>query len=191
MKEKNKVFAVGIIIFFLLLEIIPSTSIGLSNMNNQQLLNKVENFEEITIYRFGLDKSIKPIVQIKESKDANDVSTKVAEKCRELCKNDFELQKFIDSENIFFTKVESKGKGIHFAIFRPMLRFKPVLRASIFYRYFYEEDYTKADNNTLAQGPQKGSIIGFIGYAGFSTRIIGYTVIYGYSIFRVNVKQIG
>ena len=113
--------------------------------------------------------------------------------CKELLGTDEEIQQFVETESNSNIKVESKGKGFHFAAFRPMCRFLPVFRSFIFYQYvgFNNEDaYTKADNLTLAEGPHKGSIMGFIGYAGFSTRIYGQTVICGYSLFRISVKPL-
>lgn|GEM_PF-3822626 len=188
MKSNIRYFVLWATVFILLAEIFSFTSIVVAQKYNREEINKLENSDEIIIYRFGPDRTIEKVITIEESEDTTDVTKVAADECEKLCSNDPEIQQFIDSDEMLYFKVESKGKGIHFALFRPMMRIKPVLRAGIFFRYFNEDCYTKVNNQTLAEGPHKGSILGFVGYAGFSTRIIGKTVIYGYSLFRVNVK---
>jgi len=143
--------------------------------------------EDMVVFRFGPDGSVKRIDPHIETCDEQDASDTVYDKFIELSEEDNELQHFVKFDSDFIVKVESKGKGLHFAIIRPMIRIKPVFRSVLMYRYFYNEDYTKADNHTLAQGPHKARILGFVGYAGFSTRFFGRVVIYGYSTFRIDV----
>jgi hypothetical protein len=184
---------VGMVVTLLLLTMTPLTGAEIGTGETQILFIPPEDSETIIIYRFGPYGRITTVPYDIGQAVTTDVSEKVMEICKELLKTDEEIQQFVNTKSALHFKVESKGRGFHFAAFRPMLRFLPVLRSYIYYRYvcFNNEDaYTKADNQTLAQGPHIGSIIGFIGYAGFSTRIFGRTVIYGYSLFRINVKSI-
>lgn len=192
-KKREELIAVGIIILFLGIAALPSTSAGLLKMQPLRVTLKVENVEHFIIYRFGADGSVKRMLVPPGIENADDLTKALAETCKELCETDTELQHFIKSDAEFFMNVESRGKGFHFALFRPMMRLKPILRVAIFYRYirFFNDDaYTKVGNNTLAEGPHRGSILGFIGYTGFSTRLIGSVVINGYSMMRVNVESL-
>lgn len=187
MKRKNIGYIFSLAIISILLTGI-FTSSCIANENNHGKITKLENSDDIIIYRFGPDKNIEKVMTIKETADKDNAVKVAADKCEELLCNDPEMQEFIGSLEGLKLKVESKGNGIHFAVFRPMMRIKPILRASIFFRYFNDDCYTKVNNQTLAEGPHKGSILGFIGYVGFSTRLIGKTVINGYSLLRVNIK---
>ena len=186
--------SVIIVVPILLLTITPLTEADIGTGETQTLFTPPENSETIPIYRFAPDGRITIVPYEIEQDIPTDVSEQVMEICKELMEMDEEIQQFVKTKSALHFKVESRGKGFHFAALRPMHRFLPMLRSYIYYRYirFNNEDaYTKVDDLILAQGPQKGSVIGFVGYAGFSTRIFGKTVVYGYSLFRINVKTIG
>ena len=181
MKIRGKLITIGAVLLFITLTIMTPVCGNISQSNTKPIE------EDIMVFRFGPDGSIKRIDPNVETLDEQDFSDALYEKFVTISEEDSDLQSFVKSDTDIIKKVESKGKGFHFAIFRPMMRIKPVFRSVLMYRYFYDEDYTKVDNHTLAQGPHKARILGFVGYAGFSTRFFGRVVIYGYSTFRIDV----
>ena len=184
MKSKCKLIAIGAALLFITLTIMTPVCGNISQLNTKP------TEEDMVVFRFGPDGRVKRIDPNVEILDEQDFSDALHEKFVTLSEEDNDLQNFVNFDPDTIRKVESKGKGLHFAIFRPMIRIKPVFRSVLMYRYFYDEDYTKADNHTLAQGPHKARILGFVGYAGFSTRFFGRVVIYGYSMFRIDVDLV-
>jgi len=146
--------------------------------------------QNITILRFAPDGDTKTIAINIKTDDISNIPEIIKEKCNELDDNDKEMQQLIDEKDIIYQKIESQGHGLHFAIFRPMVKFKPILRVSLFYRYFNDEDYTILNNETTFLGPQKVRVLGFIGYVGFSTRFLGDFSINGYAVYRIDIKSI-
>ena len=71
----------------------------------------------VTLYRHGVDGSIKPLnVNIKYW-DNEDLGDAIAEKCEELFKNDDEFKDLENLSNIklgFYSIVSSKGRGFHY-----------------------------------------------------------------------------
>ena len=181
MKSRCKLIAIGAGLLFITLTIMTPVYGNISHLDKRPME------EDMVVFRFGPDGSVKRIDPNIEILDKQDFSDVLYKKFVTLSEEDNDLQNFVKFDPDIIRKVESKGKGLHFAIFRPMIRIKPVFRSVLMYRYFYDEDYTKVDNHTLAQGPHRARILGFVGYAGFSTRFFGRVVIYGYSTFRIDV----
>lgn len=180
--KKNMIIIFGFTALFLGLAILPATSLGFS----ETFMNQDDTVEEIIIFRIGPRGTMKKTAI---HMDTTDITETLGTKCRELFENDDELQQFTD-ENIFFRQVESQGYGFHFSMFRPIFLSRFLFRSTIRFRYFYEDAYTKIDNQTLATGPHKGRILGFIGYICFSKMFFGDVTIYGYSTFRIDIKPI-
>ena len=181
MKTINAIIVFAVIALFFGLAILPSSNASLSKID-------ASTAQDIIILRFESDGNlITTKTSIEASNKSNFLET-IRKKCNGLYENDEKLQQFIDKKGDSYTKIESQGYGFHFAFFRPMRQSKLIFRSAIIYRYFNDEDYTKANNQTIALGPHKGRILGFIGYVCFSDRFFGYAAINGYSIFRTDIK---
>jgi hypothetical protein len=180
-KTVNAAIVLAVIALFFGLAMLPSSSAVISETDSYTIQN-------IIIFRFSPDGDVKTITTNMETNNKFNVSETIVKKCNALYQNDEELQQFIDKKGDSYPKIESQGYGFHFAFFRPMKQSKLMLRSMITYRYFNDEDYTKLNNQTIALGPQKGRIVGFIGYVCFSDRFFGYASINGYSILRTDIK---
>ena len=189
-KNIKKYYVICIALMFLVLGIFPSINaeIDKSYMPNIDISKKIS--KEIFLYKIDIQGQVIPVeaeIILKPGKAEEDI---IAEKCKELCENDEELQKYINSnsENPVWLEVESKGKGFHHSFRRIILVNRTIKwRAIIKYRYFFKDDYTNTrmnesnEWNTLIKGPQRIRLIGFSGYVNFKPRFFwGSTIIYGY-----------
>lgn len=188
MKKINVISVFLASALLLVLAILPSSYAGFYKEDKISSNVKESTVQNIIILRFAPDGDVKTTAMDIEIDDISKISEIIEKKCNELNENDKEMQQLIDGKENFYKKIETQGHGFHFAFFRPMKQSKPILRSAILYRYFNDEDYTKVNNQTVALGPQKGRILGFIGYVGFSVRFFGYVAINGYSIFRIDIK---
>lgn len=187
----KKIYVISVFLasaLLIVLAILPSSYAGFYKEDRFNSNVKESTVQNIIILRFTPDGDVKTTAMDIEIDDISKISEELEKKCNELNENDKEMQQLIDEKENFYKKIESQGYGLHFALFRPMVKFKQILRASIFYRYFNDEDYTNINNQTILSGPQKVRILGFIGYVGFSGRFFGYVAINGYSIFRIDIK---
>jgi hypothetical protein len=181
MKTTNAVIVFAVIALFFGLAILPSSSAGISKAD-------ANTVQDIIILRFEPDGNVITTKTTIEIDDKSNALETIRKRCNALYENDEGLQQFLDKKGDSYTKIESQGYGFHFAFFHPMRQSKLIFRSAIIYRYFNDEDYTKANNQTIALGPHKGRILGFIGYVCFSDRFFGYAAINGYSIFRTDIK---
>jgi|GEM_PF-1713347 len=181
MKTINAIAAFLITALFFGLALSSFSTMGSSKTGTQTV-------QSIIIFRFGPDGNVKTTKANIELNDKSNALEVIRDKCNALYDNDKELQQILYKWGGFHSKIESQGYGFHFAFFRPMKRSKLMLRSMIFFRYFNDTDYTKVNNQTIVIGPHKGRVIGFIGYVCFSNRFFGYTVIDGYSVFRIDIK---
>lgn len=187
----KKIYVISVFLasaLLIVLAILPSSYAGFYKEDKLNSIVKESTIQNIIILRFAPDGDVKTTAMDIEIDDISKISEIIEKKCNELNENDKEMQQLIDEKENFYKKIESQGYGLHFALFRPMVKFKQILRASIFYRYFNDEDYTNINNQTILSGPQKVRILGFIGYVAFSVRFFGYVAINGYSIFRIDIK---
>ncbi|MEA2055907.1 MAG: hypothetical protein U9O49_03645 [Candidatus Thermoplasmatota archaeon] len=82
--------------------------------------------QEITLYRYGPDGSVKPVDVEVSFKNGQDLADAIAEKCEELAESDIEIQSFLGNNDTsndtnasilklgLFSKVTSRGRGFHF-----------------------------------------------------------------------------
>lgn len=192
MKKINEIFVVWVTLLFLGLALLPSLNAGVLEINVPQFIPRKENFEEVTIYRFGPDGGLKSVhvnILLEEGRNSEEAIT---EKCRELYENDKELQQYIKSkvDSPLVTYVKAEGKG-GFLPFRPIRLKNRWLRwrSLILYRFFYKNDSTyirfneSQDWSLLLEGSQEIRLIGFTGYVNFQRiRLFRRIVIYGYAL---------
>lgn len=186
MKNIKKHFDFGITVMFLILTISPSINADLLQSEPDETCN------EIALFRVDSNGQIMPVDVCITSVEGQDLETTIAEKCKELCENDKELQQTIRNvdESSKWIEVESKGRGFHWSFRRIIFSNRNVLwRLVIKYRYFFGDGYTKIRMNesdewtTLVEGPHFVRIIGFTGYVNFKPRIFwGSTIIHGYAL---------
>ena len=192
MKNTKKYYVVGILLLFFGLAIFPSINAESNKMYTPQLDISNEVKKEITLYKIDTDGRITPVDVDIALEKGQDLETIIAEKCKELCENDGEIQQSIAIKEGYpkWIEIESNGKGFHWALRRIRLANRTVIwRTMIKYRYFFKEDYTNIRFNEsgewipLLKGPQIIRLIGFTGYVNFKPRIFwGSTIIHGYAL---------
>ena len=190
MKNYRKILVCGIIVIFLGLVSYPSITAGITN-NDFSSNHKYENeYNDLVLYRFGSEESIEKIGSLNDLEMKDLSLSQITDQCEELFGEDNEFQQLVDYNSANIIKVRSWGTGFHFALFLPMFRYLPRFHSQIIFRYIrnMNEDAYTSLNNVTFHGPQKGSIIGFLGFGVFSTRIFGKMAIYGYALMRVDIK---
>jgi hypothetical protein len=157
---------------------------------------------ETVVYRYGPDGSIKPIrITLDAGKELVDA---ILDKCRDLLKNDAEMQSFI-SNCSFFSEIKSSGKGFHwksplsFRIpFTILFRYDLFKWIELKYRLFglnvvprvfcnYSNDADalteitplptptgQNPNTTKVEGNHSITALGFIGYTGWRGMTAGW-----------------
>jgi hypothetical protein len=193
MKKVKTRYVFGVILLFFGLTLSSSLNAELLNTNTNQLTsNEVNDYEEFTIYRFGLNGDVTPLeiqVPIIENKNFRNI---VADKCKELFDNDKEMQEFKTNDENTSNKfeVKSEGKGFFFCL-RPLLlkNRRVLLRSVLICRYFFEGDYTiikeneTSDWTPVLEDVHEIRIIGFTGYIYFDRfRVFRNVYVNGYTV---------
>jgi len=178
-------------LIFLTLCVSPAIDAELSTTSNQSEISEMIT-EEITLYKVDINGRMTPVQASITFEKGQDPETAIAEKCKELCKNDKEMkQSTVGGDGPSkWIEIDSKGKGAHWSFRRIIFTNRTIKwRLLIKYRYFLGDGYTKGRYNesdpwiTLVEGPQFVRIIGFTGYVNFKPRFfLGSTIIHGYAL---------
>jgi len=182
---KIKYFITTIILAILLTEIFSFTTISRVNASSAN--------EEVTFYRVDINgrvTTVKASVTLEEGKELDKA---IAEKCKELCKDDKEMKQSIENSGgeSEWIEIESMGNGTHRAFRRIIFPHRKILwRYMIKYSYFSEDSYTNITVNDIEKswkGAHSVRLTGFTGYVNFKPRILfvinlfGSTIIQGYA----------
>jgi len=202
--NKIRYFITAAILFILLTGTIPLTASSIahyvfpakesdiSTIPNQSEIPETIS-EEITLYRVDINGRFTPIRASITFEKGQDLEKAIAEKCKELCKNDEEMKQSIDKsgEESEWIKIESMGNGTHRAFRRIIFPHRKVIwRLTIQYSYFSENSYTNVTINEIEKswkGPHSVRLTGFTGYVNFKPRrllgirLFGSTIIQGYA----------
>jgi len=192
MNKSKTICVLGVILLFFGLTISSSLNAELLESNTiKSTTSSNKNYEEVIIYRYGLNGEVTPVrIQVPSvyNKDLSDI---VADKCNELFENDKELKELtLNEENDSkWVEVKSEGKGFFFC-FRPLVfkNRKVLWRTVLKCRYFYQGDYTLVRENKTAEWTpvledvHEIRIIGFTGYVYFQRfRLFRNMTIQGYT----------
>lgn len=210
--EKINKKIIGILLSFLIL-LSGITTVSAINIKNETITSEknetIEEFETVTIFRYGLDGSVEPFQIELKVDDQKDISQLMEEKCEELLKEDPEFKELANnnSKYNFITRIKSRGRGIHLKIAPQILwplKFKlfPLLPPYIFRRVRipiiycrYSRDqkaYTTltpliGGNSTTINGSHSVLSIGFFGFKWWvgSISFLGFVVRTGFSGFSL------
>jgi len=210
--EKINKKIIGILLSFLIL-LSGITTVSAINIKNETITSEKneskEEFETVTIFRYGLDGSVEPFQIELKVDDQKDISQLMEEKCEELLKEDPEFKNLANnnSKYNFISRIKSRGRGIHIKIAPQILwplKFKlfPLLPPYIFRRVRipilycrYPRDqkaYTTltpliGGNSTTINGYHSVFSIGFFGFKWWigSISFLGFVVRTGFSGFSL------
>ncbi len=170
----------------------PNMNTELSTTSNQPEISEMIS-EEITLYRVDINGRVTPLQASITFEEGQNPEKAIADKCKELCKNDKEMKQSIDNsgEESEWIEIESMGNGTHRAFRRIIFPHRKVLwRYTIQYSHFSEDSYTNVTINGIEKswkGPHSVRLTGFTGYVNFKPRrlfgikLFGSTIIQGYA----------
>jgi len=141
MHNLGKKFIVSLVALFILISGISTVSaITIQNEKPVEIEDETPvTTETVTLLKFGVDGSVKPVkveIELKEGENLNDL---VEEKCEELILNDPEFQSLLDENTTrnIASMVRSRGRGFHLKltpVYRWVMKFDlfPLLPPYIF-----------------------------------------------------------
>jgi hypothetical protein len=177
-------------LIFLNLCVFPAIDAEFSTTFNQPEIPEMIT-EEITLYRVDTNGLATPVQVSIIYKKGQDSEAAIAEKCKELCKNDEKMKQSVGTNGDWPIQINSSGNGTHRAFRRIIFPHRNVIwRLVIQYTYLSEDSYTNVTINGIEKswkGPHSVRINGFTGYVNFKPRrllglrLFGNTIIQGYA----------